>query len=93
MPMIAGHDFDSLDRCKTCPRTWFQIMHVTRDYIGANGIAHYDGSTGLSESEYLSIEKRRNDERPRIWELIVGSATGNGPSRSAEAEIAAAEAA
>lgn len=93
MSLIAGHDFDSLDRCRTCPRTWTQIMHVTRDQVGTKGIAHYDGEQGLTLSEYQSIEKRRNEEQPRIWELVVGSATGNGPSTRQEDDMAAAEAA
>ena len=92
--LVAGHDFDSLDRCRTCPRTWFQIMHVTRDQIGEMGIAHYDGEQGLTHNEYASIETRRARERPLIWDLVVTAATGNGPaSRSINDEIEAAEAA
>lgn len=87
--LIAGHEFDSLDRCKTCTRTWFQIMHVTRDQIGEDGIAHYGA---LNLNEYASIEARRTAERPRIWALVQGSATGSGPvARPIDDEIAAAE--
>lgn len=93
MSLIAGHEFDSLDRCKTCPRKWSEIMHVTRDQLGDKGIAHFDGHQGLTLSEYEQIERRRNEERPRIWDLVVGSATGNGPSPSAQDDLLAAEAA
>lgn len=93
MTIVAGHDFDSLDRCRTCPRTWFQIMHVSRDQIGSRGIAHYDGEQGLTENEYLSIDARRTRERPRIWDLVVSCATGNGPSPTTEDDMAAMEAA
>lgn len=71
--MIAGHEFDSLDRCRTCPRTWFQIMHVTVDQIGEEGIAHIGK---LNLSEYQSIEDRRARERAWIWDVTIGLATG-----------------
>lgn len=91
MTLVAGHDFDSLDRCRTCPRTWFQIMHVTQDQIGEDGIAHIGA---LNMPEYLSIEERRSSERRHVWLCVVGAATGNGPAaRTVEDEIAAAEAA
>lgn len=43
-------------------------------------MAHYDGHQGLTENEYASIEARRSQERVRIWDLVVSSATGNGPA-------------
>lgn len=91
--LVAGHEFDSLGRCVTCPRRWTQIMHVTRDQIGEKGIAHYDGTQGLTLAEYQSIERHRNAERPRVWEAVVCSATGSGPAAPAADDLAAAEAA
>lgn len=72
---IAGHDFDSLDRCRTCPRTWCQIMHVTEDCIGLDGIAHI-GS--LNRAEYQSIEDRRTRERAHVWICVATVASGAG---------------
>lgn len=89
MPLTAGHSFDSLDRCTTCPRTWFQIMHVTQDCIGLDGIAHIGA---LNLSEYESIEARRNGERLRVWEAVLCSATGSGPV-AREPDCSGAEAA
>ena len=91
--LIAGHDFDSRDQCKTCSRTWFHIMHVTRAYIGAMGYAHYDGTQGLTETEYLQIERRRIEDQERAWQATRDVATGSGPARALDDEMAAAEAA
>ncbi len=75
--LVAGHEFDSLDRCKTCTRTWFQIMHVTRDQIGESGIAHYGP---LNEPEYSSIVRKRDRERPHIWQVVLATAIGGSPA-------------
>lgn len=84
---IAGHEFDSLDRCKTCVRTWFQIMHVERAQIGSEGIAHYGA---LNEAEYLSIDRRRIRDKAWIWDVTIGLATGNGVPVASEREVAEA---
>ena len=57
---IAGHLFDSLDRC-SCGRRWLDICHVDTSYAGVAGIAHY-GNLDHAEA-YEIVEERERRER------------------------------
>ena len=59
---IAGHLFDSLDRC-SCGRRWLDICHFDSSYVGVAGIAHY-GNLDLAEA--YEIEEER-DRRAKLF--------------------------
>jgi hypothetical protein len=63
-------------------------MHVTKDQIGEDGVAHLGK---LNEAEYFSIERRRDRERVWIWDVTRGLATGGGISVVSESESTEAD--
>lgn len=68
----AGHAFENGVRCQ-CGRYWLDIRNTQRSEIGQDGIAHIGK---LNEVEYLSIERRRNDEEATEREAL-GAVAGN----------------
>jgi hypothetical protein len=58
---IAGHCFNAMDFCETCPRKWTDIMHVDMSYINEPGYAHC-GNLNSSEINEIMAEKKRRDD-------------------------------
>lgn len=73
MSEIAGHRFTGLNGRCSCGKVLGDIAGATREHLNAPGFAH---SGGLIERELNEIHA----EVARIWALVVGSATGNGPA-------------
>jgi hypothetical protein len=73
--IIAGHSFQETTHgrvCSACGKYYAEIGVVDIGDIGKTGIAHVGA---LTPREYDEIQ-REND---RIWALLVGVATGDGP--------------
>lgn len=86
MSSIAGHWFGADGMC-SCNRRFGDISGAGPEHIGKPHYAHVGNLTAVELSE-IQAEVRR------LWDLVVGAATGNGPAtRATEDEIAAAEAA
>lgn len=83
--MIAGHVFSTNGRC-SCNRTFGDISGATEANIGHYHWAH-SGTLTANELAEIRAEVRR------IWDLLVGTATGSGPAAPAQDDLAAAEAA
>lgn len=72
---IAGHRFIETTHgriCSVCNKFYVDISIVQKSDIGKTGWAHVGV---LYEREYKEIQ----DENERMWKLLVGVATGNGP--------------
>jgi hypothetical protein len=68
---IAGHHFDSRDRC-TCGIRWLDIMDADAACLGKEGFAHV-GS--LNDYELVSIKKER-ERRQKVFEAAMCAITG-----------------
>lgn len=91
MTLIAGHLFDSTDRCTlpiresdghehACGRRWVDLMHCDHTYVDAEGYAHI-GRLNLAEVGQIAAERHR---RGRLLELATGFAAGGVAHEAAE---------
>lgn len=86
MTTIAGHSFGPEGRC-SCGIRFADISGAGSEHLNKPHWAH-QGNLIERELEEIQTEVRR------LWALVVGAATGNGPAaRTTEDEIIAAEAA
>lgn len=85
MTTIAGHVFGLEGRC-SCGKRFSDVSGATPQHVGTHGIAH---TAHLTAAELGEIQA----EVQRIWNLLVGSATGNGPATTQEPDYSGAEAA
>lgn len=58
--IIAGHLFDSLDRC-SCGRRWTDLLHVDLSCVGLEGYAHV-GALNLPEVYQIAAERVRRQQ-------------------------------
>jgi len=85
MASIAGHTFSLEGRC-SCGLKFADISGAGPEHLNQ---PHWSCQGNLVSYELAEIQA----EVRRLWDLVVGAATGNGPARSLDDEIAAAEAA
>ncbi len=85
---IAGHTFDSNDRCTSmtstvvdgvnishvCGKRWMDIMHCDHTYVGVHGYAH---TAQLTASEISEITAERT-KRERAYEDATKGVSGGG---------------
>lgn len=83
---IAGHSFTGLNGRCSCGKQLGDITWTTEADLEKPDIAHQGNYKAYELAEVRA-------EVARIWELTVNAATGAGPSRTVEDEIAAMEAA
>ncbi len=82
-PSIAGHVFQDNERC-VCGMRFADIAVATPEAVGQMGWAH---TSTLTQFEYNQID----EERERLWKLVVGSARGGSSVAARESELETTE--
>ena len=92
MTTIAGHTFDSNDRCceiittyvdgvsysRVCGKRWLDIMHCDESYVGEAGVAHVSTLNSREVGE-IAAERAR---RLKLYENATSGVSGGGERSS-----------